>query len=305
MAENTNKKRLTTFRTCMFALLCVVMLALGVHFTVAAFTANSFLKAVATTNQSDSLFSSDTLVGYTTVQGDSELNQNRQTLVLSAAQDGTASFSFNVRNHLKDNREVVNPKDVFYTLTVEVQGEGLSDLEDYGVTCSSEGATTLATRDGGTFAFQRRTLQGNFATTDTFTVKFPAGDIGKVSFVVKAVASGPGTNLWGLAAKLVSSQAASVESSSVSGNLVLHMGEKATNDAYNYQITVTGKEANVALTWPSDKVEIEPFFEEKYKAQVDRKDGKVTFTLQPGVTTINFYQLNGRTDVTNDDFTCK
>lgn len=305
--KQIKKETKRTFAYALCAAACLCILTLGIHLTMAAFTASSFLKAVATTNQTDSLFASDTLTGYTSApkeaegSGAGDLDKARQTLILSAAQDDFTSFSFNVRNCLKDNRNVVNPKDVSYVLSVEVQGDGLSDLSNYSISVNNEGATAFS---GNIFTFGSRTLRGNNPTTDTFTVRLPAGDIGKVSFVIKAIASGSGTNLWGLAAKLVSSQAASVESSSVSGNLVLHTGTSATNDAYNYQITVTGKEANVTLTWPGDKVEIEPFFKEKYGVDPG-ENNTVTFTLKPGVTTINFYQLNGHTDVSNNDFTCK
>lgn len=294
----TKKKTKKTVAYILCALLCVVVLALGIRFTVAAFTANDFLKAVAATNQTENLFASDVLAGYTSPPGDDDLNASRKSIVVSPA-DGKASFSFEVYNHLKDNKNVVNTNDVSYTLTVEVQGEGLSDLNDYSV--SRDGKK--AARSGSTFTINGLTLHGNVAETDAFTITLPDKDLGKASFVIKAIAkSGPGTNLWGLAAKVIPSIAASVESSSVRGELKLASGTGATNDAYNYEITVTGKEADVTLKWDPDKVEIEPFFEEKYKKTPG--SGSVTFRLQPGVTTINFYQKNGNT-VTNADFTCK
>lgn len=303
----TKKETRRTVAYILCALLCVVALALGIRFTVAAFTANDFLKAVAATNQTENLFASDVLAGYTSAPDNDALNASRKSMVVSSA-DGKASFSFEVYNHLKDNKNVVNTNDVKYMLTVEVQGEGLSDLSGYSV--SRDGGT--ATRIGSTFTIDDLTLHGNVAETDTFTITLPDSDLGKASFVIKAIAkSGPGTNLWGLAAKVIPSIAASVESSSVRGELKLASGAGATNDAYNYEITVTGKEADVTLTWPSEKVEIEPFFEEKYKkesgdgsATFRLQDGSAKFHLQPGVTTINFYQKNGNT-VTNADFTCK
>lgn len=281
------------------ALACLVVLALGTHFTVAAFTANSFLKAVAATNQTENLFASDVLAGYTKAPAVGELDASRQSLSLSDS-SGQVSFNIEVYNHLKDNKNVVNTKDVTYSFIVQVVGA--TSLDGYSVSCG----TAKASLSGSTFSINDRLLRGNYADTDRFTITMPTADLGKISFVIEAVAqSGSGTNLWGLAAKVVPSKAAKVDSSAVTGKLNLATGEAATNDAYNYEITVTGKEADVTLTWPTDKVEIEPFFFQKYRVNPDKDKGTVTFHLQPGVTTVNFYQKDGRTDVANEDFTCK
>ena len=276
--------------------LCVLALAIGGRFTWSAYTGNAYVKGVEVTNATQSLFASDMLVGYysdPTAEG-STTQLDARSIVVPTDSDN-CSFSFRVYNCLLDDRNVVNDKDVPYTLSVTaagVTGEWRVDDESGSKTGSGDGTVTFSTI----------TLPGLNATVNTYTITFPKGSLGSASFTVKAAvdtsgssgASGNiGTKLACLAAKIVPNEASSVQTASVTGAF-LNSGSSIENyDAYSYLVTVTGNEAKVELTWNTSYVEIDPHFAINHTgSMIDAASGTATFTLQPGSTIVNFYRVS-------------
>ncbi len=260
-----------------FFVLCVVALAVGMRLTWAAYTGNAYLKAVEVTNATQSLFASDVLVGY---YSDPEVIDTSSVVVDPV--DGMCSFTFSVYNCLLDDRQVVNDKDVPYTLTVDASNAG-----EWGISCDGEAQPTG----------QAITLPGNKATVKTYTITFPESVLGSAVFTVKAEvdtsASNIGTKLTCLAAKIVPGKRSSVKAASVSGVLVNRASDFSKYDAYNYLVTVTGIETKVKLTWDASVVEIDPYFTAKYTdAEIDAENGSAVFSMQPGSSIVSFYRVS-------------
>ena len=276
--------------------LCVLALAIGGRFTWSAYTGNAYVKGVEVTNATQSLFASDMLVGYysdPTAEG-STTQLDARSIVVPTDSDN-CSFSFRVYNCLLDDRNVVNDKDVPYTLSVTAAGvTGEWKVDDGSSSQSGSGDNTVT--------FSTTTLPGLNATVNTYTITFPKGSLGSASFTVKAAvdtsgssgASGNiGTKLACLAAKIVPNEASSVQTASVTGAF-LNSGSSIENyDAYSYLVTVTGNEAKVKLTWNTSYVEIDPHFAINHTGStIEAASGTATFTLKPGSTIVNFYRVS-------------
>ena len=236
------------------------------------------------------------LVGYysdPTAEG-STTQLDARSIVVPTDSDN-CSFSFRVYNCLLDDRNVVNDKDVPYTLSVTAAGvTGEWKVDDGSSSQSGSGDNTVT--------FSTTTLPGLNATVNTYSITFPKGSLGSASFTVKAAvdtsgssgASGNiGTKLACLAAKIVPNEASSVQTASVTGAF-LNSGSSIENyDAYSYLVTVTGNEAKVKLTWNTSYVEIDPHFAINHTGStIEAASGTATFTLKPGSTIVNFYRVS-------------
>lgn len=246
---------------------------LGTRYTMAAYT-QKYMKAVAATGETQTLFSSNLLVSYRTDPGD-DLRLISYVLDKQNASDGKLSIPFEIYNHPPQNSTSVNPNDVEYTLTVTAQG--VTDLKNYVLVTPG---VDVAFADG-TASFTT-TINGRRAATQKFQIQFPAEDLGTVTFRVKAAVKS-GVNLNCLAAVISPGEAVKTVAAGVTGRFI----NPSTDDAYNYEITLTGEAREVTLTWPKN-LEIEPFFEAKYGATVN--GNSVTFSMKPGTILVNFYR---------------
>lgn len=263
------------------AALCVAALLGGVGLTWSAYTGNAFLKGVEVTNATQSLFASDMLVGYYTAPAEDALDS--RSVVVDASGD-TCGLTFRIYNCLLDDQQVVNDKDVTYTLSVTASG-------------IADGAWGISPAAGS------ETLKGLTPTIKSYTITFPKSALGSASFTVKAVVdtsqagatqANIGTKLNCLAVKIVPNAPSDVAAASISGQLVDEAGTFADYDAYNYRVTVTGVETKVRLTWSTAAAELDPFFTANHAdAAVDAAAGTATFTMQPGSININLYRAAG------------
>lgn len=299
-----------TLKSVLVVALALVILALGVRLTMTAFTANDFLKAVNTTEKTENLFTSDLLVGYSSAPDSDRLNADHQAKALSSSSD-TVSFDFNIYNYLLNDTTAVNTNDVFYTLEISAEAVSARDAVSndalaYSIKQQGGESKSFGMNGSATLGSQENPLKlaGNAANSHHFTVSLPTDDVGKVAFVIKAVVQEPkGTTLNCLAAKIVTTSASEVSTYSLTKELVAAKeGFKENNAAYNYRITVTGEGKQVKLIWPNS-VELDPFFDSKFRLSKDADSGQpahetnsdtssVTFYLEPGTHTINFYQVN-------------
>lgn len=292
-----------TLKSVLVVALALVILALGVRLTMTAFTANDFLKAVNTTEKTENLFTSDLLVGYSSAPDSDRLNADHKSRALSGS--GTVSFDFNVYNYLLNDTTAVNANDVFYTLEISAEPASArdavsNDMFAYSIQQQGGESKSFGINESATLGSQDNplTLAGNAANSHHFTVALPASDVGAVAFIIKAIVQEPkGTTLNCLAAKIVTTEVSEVSTYALTKELVV-TGEFSQNAAYNYRITVTGEGKQVKLSWP-ESVELEPFFDSKFRlnkganSDAPAHDGNsVTFYLEPGTHTINFYQAN-------------
>lgn len=285
MKRNDKQSRKTAVLSMLAIPLSVVALVTGVYLTATAFTANSFLKAVAASNEAENLFASNILTGYTTEPTSEKLESSRKSLTFGDTKEWV-SFTVEIYNFQQGNRSVYNTKDVTYDLRIEASG-----VDSWKV-----GTDSVA---GARYTVNGETLSGTGPQSHSYTISFPKSCVGKANFVIKAVAQQPtGTNLWGLARKVVTGKESTVKTNDVSGYVQTSSGAAAGGDAsvgdldaYNYVITVTGQDTDVTLTW-GNSVELEPYFGENNDVRPEEKPGEnsVTFHMEPGSKVVTFYR---------------
>lgn len=282
MKRNDSQSSKTAVLSMLAIALSVVALVAGVYLTATAFTANSFLKAVAASNEAENLFASNILTGYTTEPASEKLESSRKSLTFGDTGEWV-SFTVEIYNFQQSNRSVYNTKDVTYNLSIEASGTNSWKVEDGLV-------------NGLEYTANGKTLNGTGPQSHSYTISFPRDAVGKANFVIKAVAQQPtGTNLWGLARKVVTGTESTVKTNDVSGYVQTPSdtaaGEDASIkdlDAYNYVITVTGQDADVTLTWNNNNVVLEHYFGENNNVTPGEKS--VTFHMEPGSKVVTFYR---------------
>lgn len=253
-------------------LLCLAALVVGAGLTYTAFTANDYLKSVAVTRPSQSLFASDKLAPYSTTEP--QKIEVRPVIADTVAGDtNKCQVTFRIYNCMLDDPNVFNDKEVEYSLTVEAEGvEG----GQWSISPTAGTYTTPATR----------------GEIKTFTITFDKSLLDKCSFTVKATvnrSNSPGTSLAMLAAVIAPAQRAEVQSASVQGAWEGE-GLPRDYDAYNYRITVTGQTKMVKLTW-GEAIELDPFFETNHAdCSIDRANRTVTFSMEPGSEVVSFFR---------------
>lgn len=282
MKHDDKQGRKTAVLSMLAIAFSVVALVAGVYLTATAFTANSFLKAVAASNEAENLFASNILTGYTTEPTSDKLESSRKSLTFSDKEEWV-SFTVEVYNYQQSNRSVYNTKDVTYNLSIKADGVNSWKVGNDSVS-------------GTEYEASGKTLSGTGPQFHRYTISFPGRAVGKANFVIKAVAQQPtGTNLWGLARKVVTGTESTVKTNDVSGYVQTPSGAAAGGnasvedlDAYNYVITVTGQDTDVTLTWNKDNVELEPYFD--VNNNVKPEEGSVTFHMEPGSKVVTFYR---------------
>ena len=287
MKCNDKQGRKTAALSMLAIALSAIALVTGVYLTATAVTANSFLKTIAASNEAENLFASNILAGHTTEPTADKLDSSRKSLTFGDTGEWV-SFTVEVYNFQQSNRSVYNTKDVTYNLSIKASGTNSWKVEDGLV-------------NGLEYTANGKTLSGTGPQSHSYTISFPRNDVGKANFVIKAVAQQPtGTNLWGLARKVVTGTESTVKTNDVSGYVQTPSGTAASEnasikdlDAYNYVITVTGQDTDVTLTWNNNNVELEPYFGENNDAtprDVTPGDRSVTFRMEPGSKVVTFYR---------------
>lgn len=271
------RKRLWTIAI----LLCIVAAVAGIYLTYSAFLAGDFLKSVAVSGTSQALFASDMLTGYSTDALPADDKIAVRSVIVDDSSD-TCSFTFRVYNYLLGDTSKVNDKDVNATIDIAATN---ATYWDWSV-IRSPALGGAGNKDKGL------TFRAYTPTMYTYTVRFKTTDLNKASFTVKVQVgeNSPGTTLKWLAAKIAPSERAKVTSSGVTGEWVDGNSDINSFDAYNYRVTVTGAKTKVKLTWPKEKLELDPHFAAAHNVSLDT--GSVEFEMDPGSQVITFYQAS-------------
>lgn len=256
--------------------LVIAALVFGVRLTYSAFSATDHLKAVAVTGTSQSLFASDVLAPYSAAP---ETPAAKSVVVDTS--DNRSSFTFRVYNCMLGDQNVFNEKDIEYTLNVNVSGI------NGGTVGNSDWEISPAQGDV--------VLPGTQAKIVTYTVSFKKELLNNIKFTIFAnvnQANSPGTNLACLAATVTPAERSEVKSASVTG-VWADTGNVSEYAAYNYRVSVTGKQQTVTLTWGAS-VELDPHFAMNHTGcKVDAANRTATFTMSPGSEIVSFYWTGG------------
>ena len=261
--------------------LVVAALVLGVRLTYSAFSANDHLKVVAVTGTSQSLFASDVLAPYSTVP-----DAPAAKSVVVDTSDNRSSFTFRVYNCMLGDQNVFNEKDIEYTLNVNASGINGGAVGDSDWEISPAQGDVV--------------LPGTQAKIVTYTVSFKKELLNNIKFTISANVvpdKSPGTNLACLAATVTPAERSEVKSASVTGAWA-DTGNVSEYAAYNYRVSVTGKQQTVILKW-GENVELDPHFETNHadppnsNCTVNTDERMATFTMSPGSEIVNFYRADG------------
>lgn len=282
--------------------LCLCVIALGVQMTYSAYVRRSYVKAVIATNETEKLFGSNLLYGVKNQPGDPDSDGWLMVYPYSVSADGKDSITVPIKiyNYLAEDPDRVNQLDVSYIISFKITGNP-TDISRYSVNnyVFSEVDTVYYLGEGGLTtdgnAAVKQTLPGRLPNTNTYNITIPREDLGKVSIAVKAKrvpnegTGNYGTDLLYLAARVVPSLPSTVQTATVKGSFAYNGNEKPEDyAAYNYTIELTGAPTAVKLCWKPELLEIDPFFEEKYG--VKPEGSQVTFSMEPGITKVQFYR---------------
>ena len=267
--------------------LVVAVLLFGVRLTYSAFSANDHLKAVAVTGTSQSLFASDALAPYSAAP---ETPAAKSVVVDTSGK--TCSFTFRVYNCMLDDRNVFNDKEVEYKLDVKA-----SDING-GAIDSGWRLSSVPEESGETVV-----LPGTQAKIVTYTVSFNKALLNNIKFAISANVvkdKSPGTNLACLAATVTPAERSEVKSASVTGAWA-DTDDVSKYAAYNYRVSVTGKQQMVTLTW-GENVELDFHFAANHAGcTIDDAKRTATFTMSPGSEIVSFYWTGGSARPSNWD----
>lgn len=310
------------------ALSAVLLLGfLAAQGTMAAYT-QKYMKAVAATGETQNLFSSDVLTGYR-VLPEQTIDYARISVKPTTQDNSTMWFEFQIFNYLPEDRNLINQNNVQYDVSVTLQGTEtqIGDKSQYSLqqfkTANDADAVTaqLGFQNGNSEAkITGITLPGRLARTYRYRVAFPQSAMQNgVTFAVKVTVTNgtAGTVLQGLAA-VISTSGGSTEVKT--GLTAKRLIDPSSYDAYRYELTLSGSESKVKLTWP-EYLEIDPLLlsqakqtaadgsetngeynEGKYAYVKDSLADNVNQTksavivLQPGTAIIHFYRANAATD---------
>ena len=270
----------------------VAALIAGVNLTMTAFSANSHMKAVAATNESPNLLSSDVLAGYSEQPKVDDYPLKSTVVPIS---NGTASFSFSIFNYLQNDPTLYCQKNIEYTLNIQVTGGEAN--ASHGIQVNGGGPQPFGT----SCKIEGQVLNGRTKSENAYTITLPESEVNKAIFVITAtVSDSGGTTVRYLVAKVAPSQEATVATSDVTVEPVQDNGTDIKNyDAYRYQVKVSGATAAVKISWNSDLIEIDPYFAGRYNATV--RSNTVSFTSDPGITFITFYRVSDSAPKSWDD----
>lgn len=279
--------------------LSVIALVAGMRLTVAAFSANDYLKAVAATNEAANLLSSDQLTGFSSTLDnlDSKLIPKKSLVVGSGTAESGTTFEFSIFNYLQNDPTIWCQKNIKYTITVEVEGSKLPEICRLGIKDDMDKAVSFMQQANGSYSatLDGQSLAGRRQSKNQYVIQLPQADINNTTFKVRVdVTDAGGTMIRSMAADIMPSLAAEVKATTWDITSVDMRGDNKPNDfdAYNYNIAVSGAEAEVTFTWNKSLVQLDPFFEEKHKGATVNGN-TATLTLQPGITRVNFFRIDG------------
>ena len=285
-ADTKHAKQPWSTRSRIIALLVVLLgiaaIVTGVRFTVAAFSANDYMKAVAATGESENLLSSDVLASFESQPEDADVPTKTVIVNSNPISDVLGyTFKFSIFNYFENNPSLYCDKEITYDMSVSVLGSSSPN------TCTINNQAI-----GNGVGLSGQSLAPRTASKNEYTVYVPAGDVNNVLICVSVtVIDTGGTGVRYMAANIAPTQRATVTPISVK----LESAERAESnspadfDAYNYDVTVAGNQIEVTLIWNASYVRIDPHFVAKYGGKVD--GNSATFTMEPGTQRITFYRV--------------
>lgn len=263
-------------KTLWIALAVVVGLFAVTSGSYAAYNSQDVQRGVARNRDTDAIrFTSNYLKPSSS---DSEENYPGKVIGFSknTAADTKLTIDIWVYNYVVGSNSQVNEKDITYNMSIQLK-DGTGSSSDYIVKDNEEKSLTADTNR--TYR-TKSTLVGRAARSHHYTVQIPGKDLDKIKIIAKAEPVNKSyTGNKFLAAVIAPCTASTVQSFSCTGTFTdSGNGKTADYDAFNYEVSISGGQANVTLEWNNKVVEIDPFFLKKIgKAKSDLKtNGNMT-----------------------------
>lgn len=242
-------------------LIGLVALAAVIGVSFAIYTNQGYKKGVAITAENIAMFSSNLLDQITESQAQNASNFEKKEMYVTTEED-SSHFTFDVYNYEPNTPTRVNPNDIRYTLTVEIQGlTENTDVSGYSVNNEQF--------DGLTCVLPGQTLHRGTIHSNNYVITLPkaAVEAGNVKFAITAkpeAGSQSAVNSMCLAA-LVTPYISSSDTPVVT-DWSGHWVEKQTEgikpsdcSAFNYEISGVGK-GTITLAWNTDALSIDTKF---------------------------------------------
>lgn len=255
--------------------LLVLAVVIAVGGTAAIYTSQVFQRSVVRNRDTEAIrFSSDKL--YRVVTGN--LISKKYYYPMSS---GQKSMSFSVCNFDQSNNTAVNQQILDYDIEFSVKN-GTPDFE-YDV----NGAKVV---NGGTLNLSG-SLAGGRRSTDTYTVSFSENDYNNVEITVTVTPRDLSlTKNCVLYATLIPIEYATTQGVSLEWEFTDGQTYKLDEvDAYNVTVAISGGEDDVVISWESDKLDIDPFFQNEIMVSGG------TFTENENISTLSFH-MNSEDD---------
>lgn len=252
-------------------------LALAVYGSFAAYTSfNSVRRVVSTGTQSDTMFSSN----YLSLLNLSDMTYPTKRISLSDNEE-TCTFTVLVCNYVWGDESLYNPKDITYTVTVQLFAldggnlpENSSDIRLNDKASDSDGKWTLT----------NETLKSGSAKSNLYKFVLPTALKNQVKIQMIAepdTSSSAAVNAQKLAAVF------SFADYEATKNWTGHFLDSTANrtpkdyDAFNYEISGNGA-GTVTVTWPKE-LQLS-----KWATDSKQESSPYTFTVDDSTTAIQF-----------------
>ena len=270
------------------ALLCSVSMLLLISGSYAAYTRQAYQRGIARNRDTETVsFTSNYLQLCTSGTKENSYIQKNVVFGEDEVTKDSVSFDIYVYNYANGNTSLVSQKDITYTMKIEFKdGSGTN----YSVKCDDDEAVTVT---GNVYEITK-TLTGRVANANKFTVSFPGSEIDKMKITASAIPEDITiTNNQFLATILVPCTSTAASTFRAEGTFIdKSEGTPRDYDGFNYEVSISGGQAEATLIWDSNIVEIDKYFLKKIGKQksdinTEKDSGKQTlvFTMNQSAGT--------------------
>lgn len=252
------------WKRMILAMVCLIGIIAIIGGSYAAYTSQASMRGVARNRDNEVMrFSSN----YLENSLENAVYVTKTVLFSENQKNSTTPLSVDVfvYNYANGNKNLVNQKDITYTMSFTFTG-GTDEVDAYSVIIDDDqNSKRIASNKNNSIqcTIDNQELIGRDANWHKYTVQFPAAYIDQLQITAKATPTDLSvTNNQILAAVIMPSTGTATNAFSYEGKFIYDTS--VTNpqdyDGFNYEVSISSGKANATLTWQSDIVEIDKFF---------------------------------------------
>lgn len=280
-------------KTILIVLLALAGLGAAVGGSFAAYTSQAYQRGVARNRDNETVrFTSNYLQACANTTDSKDYAGRTVLFSESTAEDSQISVDIFVYNYANGNENLVSQKDITYDMNITFESSNTGN--SYSVRVDDGDVQTVQSNK---FEQSNVRLAGRRASSNKYTVTFPASDLDKLKITAVAtptVSSLSATNNQKLAAVIVPCVGSSTNEFSYSSKFI---DQTATNSpkefaGFNYEVSISSGVADATLTWNPAIVEIDKFF----LINLGKNDKEIASILAAGTLTFTMNQTKGTGD---------